>query len=156
MGWGCVLAAALVLNVGALIYFFLTDPQVNKNIQRMSPVWDTIPPLFVAAIMTVSLVLHCRHDYLFGVLMCMFGLTNLASRPVLPRSIILIGLFYVACGAAWMVTPTASFLNPWPMGLVFFAGEWAGGIILHLDHKRLEPAENLNPIGESTHESSIG
>jgi hypothetical protein len=31
-------------------------------------------------------------------------------------------------------------MNPWTMGIVFFAGEWAGGLILYADDKRLERA----------------
>ncbi|MEM7394953.1 MAG: hypothetical protein AAF492_21690 [Verrucomicrobiota bacterium] len=153
VGWGCVFVVSLILNAGALLYWFWTDPIVSKNVNRLGPVLDVIPPLFVAAIMTVALILHGMHDYLFGVWMCMFGLTNLASRHVLPRAICVIGLFYVACGAAWLLAPNAQFLNPWPMGMVFFAGEWAGGLILHLDHRRLEFVEEKSRIlEEASHE----
>jgi hypothetical protein len=37
---------------------------------------------------------------------------------------------------AWLLTPHASLANPWPMGIVFFAGEWAGGLILYFDERR--------------------
>jgi len=138
VGWGTVLAISLCLNAGALVYWFFTAEEVRKDPKRLSPVLDTLPPLFVGAIATVALVLHGLHDYLFGIWMCMFGLTNLTSRHVVPKAICLVGLFYVACGSLWLLSPTVSFLNPWPMGVVFFAGEWAGGLILHVDHRRLD------------------
>lgn len=139
-GWGVVLAAALLLNGGALIHWFMHDRAVQRNPRRLRPVLDVIPPLFVGGILTAALVLRGQLNLLFGVWMLMFGLTNLASRHVLPRAIHLVGLFYIAAGTAWILTPGQTFMNPWSMGIVFFAGEWAGGIILYLDDKRLERA----------------
>jgi hypothetical protein len=140
IGWGGVLAMALVLNGGALVYWYLNDRSVRLNPRRLRPVLDVLPPLFAGATLTAGLIIHNHLDLLFGIWMLMFGLTNLASRHVLPRAINLVGLFYICAGAAWVVSPAASFMNPWAMGIVFFAGEWAGGIILYLDDKRMERA----------------
>ncbi len=137
VGWGSVLGVALLLNAGALVYWFAHDLRARRDLRRLSPVLDVVPPLLVAGILTVSLVLHGLHNYLFGVWMLLFGLTNLATRYVLPPTIALVGLFYVACGALTLLAPGVRFLNPWPMGIVFFAGEWVGGLILYLDHRRL-------------------
>jgi hypothetical protein len=139
-GWGAVLAVALLLNTGALLRWFLVTPDVQRNPRRLRPVLDVIPPLFVGGVLTAALILRGQLDLLFGVWMLMFGLTNLSSRHVLPRSINLVGLFYICAGMAWILTPGLTFLNPWTMGIVFFAGEWAGGLILYADDKRLEKA----------------
>lgn len=140
LGWGGVLVVALLLNGGALVYWFLNEPAVQRNPRRLRPVLDVVPPLFVGAILTAALVLRGHLDLLFGVWMLMFGLTNLASRHVLPRAINLVGLFYIAAGTAWVLTPGLRFMQPWSMGIVFFAGEWAGGLLLYWDDKRLEQA----------------
>ena len=140
LGWAGVLAAALVLNSAALLRWFFTSADVHRNPRRLRPVLDVIPPLFVGGILTAALVLRGELDLLFGVWMLMFGLTNLASRHVLPRAINLVGLFYIAAGMVWILTPGLNFMNPWTMGIVFFAGEWAGGLILYADDKRLERA----------------
>lgn len=140
IGWAAVLAVALVLNTGALIHWFLHDRGVLRNPSRLRPVLDVIPPLFVGGVFTAALLLRQETDLLFGIWMLMFGLTNLASRHVLPRAINLVGLFYICAGTAWLLTPGMSFLHPWPMGIVFFAGEWAGGLILYADDKRMERA----------------
>ncbi len=144
LGWCAVLIIALLLNSGALVYWFWNDPVVKRDIRRLTPVLDVIPPLFVGGVLTAALVLHGQRDLLFGIWMLMFGLTNLASRRVLPRMICLVGLFYMTAGIAWLFAPQSSFLNPWPMGLVFFAGEWAGGMILYVDDKRLEKEYHRN------------
>jgi len=136
-GWGALFAVSFCLNGGALVFWFWRDPVVKRDLRRLTPVLDVIPPLVVGGILTLALVLHGSHRYLFGTWMCMFGLMNLASRQVLPWSICLVGLFYIACGGIWLLAPKLSFLNPWPMGLVFFAGEWVGGLILYLDDRRL-------------------
>lgn len=140
LGWGAVLAVALFLNGGAVLYWFLNDPSVHRHPRRLRPVLDVIPPLFVGGVMTAALVLRGELDLLFGVWMLTFGLANLASRHVLPRAINFVGLFYVFSGMAWMLAPQTSFMNPWAMGFVFFAGEWAGGLILYVDDKRMERA----------------
>ena len=140
LGWAAVLSAALFLNGGALILWFLRDKSVQRNPRRLRPVLDVIPPLFVGGVLTAALILHGELDLLFGIWMLMFGLVNLTSRHVLPRAINWVGLFYIFAGTAWILTPGLSFMSPWSMGIVFFAGEWAGGLILYLDDKRLERA----------------
>ncbi len=140
LGWGVVLAVALLLNGGALLYWFFTNEPVRKNPRRLRPVLDVIPPLFVGGVLTAALILRHQLDLLFGIWMLMFGLTNLSSRHVLPRPINFVGLFYIFAGTAWLLTPGMTFLSPWSMGIVFFAGEWAGGLVLYADDKRLEHA----------------
>jgi len=95
MGWGAVFVFALILNGGALLYWFLNDPRVQRDIYRLRPIGDGVPPLVVGGALTLMLVFHGVTQYLFGVWMCMFGLTNLASRYVLPRDISFVGVFYV-------------------------------------------------------------
>jgi hypothetical protein len=142
----------LLLNGGALLHWFLSDQEVNRNVHRLTPVLDVVAPLVVGGILTAALVLHGLHRYLFGTWMCMFGLVNLASRHVLPRSICLVGLFYIACGGVWLLAPGLKFVNPWPMGLVFFAGEWVGGMILHLDDRRYGEERLLIASKKGEHE----
>ena len=140
VGWAIVLAIALALNGGALLYWFMHDTHTRHHPGRLRPVLDVIPPLFVGGVLTVALLLRQQLDLLFGIWMLMFGLTNLVSRHVLPRAINGVGLFYIVAGTAWLLTPGLRFMQPWTMGIVFFAGEWAGGLILYMDHKRMEQA----------------
>ena len=68
---------------------------------------------------------------LFGLWMCMYGLVNLASRWVLSRAVFALGAYYILAGTVCLLVVNISFLNPWPMGLVFFAGELLGGFLLY-------------------------
>ncbi len=157
LGWGAVLAVALFLNGGALLHWFLNDKAVQRDPRRLRPVLDVIPPLFVGGVLTAALILRGQLELLFGIWMLMFGLVNLASRHVLPRAINWVGMFYIVAGMAWILTPGMSFMHPWPMGIVFFAGEWAGGLILYLDDKRLErAAPRYFTNTEHTHDNEQG
>lgn len=134
--WGVVFMSAMLLNLGALIYWFLNDKMIQRDFTRLKPIVDVIPPLAVGALFTLVLILRRDFDSLFGVWMCMFGLTNFASRYVLPTAIAWVGVFYIAAGALCLLLPGISFLQPMAMGLVFCAGEWAGGAILYMDDRR--------------------
>jgi hypothetical protein len=134
--WAGVFTAAVVLNVGALLYWFTHDRLIQRDVTRLKPILDVIPPLAVGALFTLFLLLRRDVEPLFGVWMCMFGLTNLASRYVLPGAIALVGLFYVMAGALCLLLPGLSFSQPLAMGVVFCVGEWAGGGILYLDDRR--------------------
>jgi hypothetical protein len=134
--WGLVFAAAVVMNGAALAYWFLRDPRVNREPGRLRPVLEVVPPLAAGGVLTLALLLHGQRDALYGTWMVMFGLANVASRHVLPRPMALVGLFYLVAGSAVLLAPGTSFMLPWPMGTVFFAGEWAGGMILHFDQNR--------------------
>ncbi|MFQ5582918.1 MAG: hypothetical protein ACE5GL_00600 [Calditrichia bacterium] len=132
-GWGIVFMIGFLLNFGMLIHWFLFDPKVKRDIRRLKPPMDAFPALFVGVVLTIALIFANQHQLLFGVWMSLFGLANLAARHVLPRKIWIVGVFYVVCGVIFLSLPNVSFYNPWPVGLVFFVGEWAGGIVLHFD-----------------------
>jgi hypothetical protein len=135
-GWGAVLAIGVMANYGALVYWFLFDASVRRNPLMLKPAMDAIPALGVGGVLSLALVLHREFDLLFGVWMGLYGLAQVAYRNSLPKGIYLIGIFYLACGAACLLLPGIVFTNPWPMGAVFFCGETAGGLVLVCDHRR--------------------
>lgn len=136
LGWGVVLAAALVLNYGSLFYWFLFDPEVERDPLQLRPAFDAVPPLAVGAALSLALVTRRQFDLLMPVWMCGYGLAHIPYRQSLPIANYGVGLFYLLAGAACLFTPGFTFTNPWPMGLVFCAGELAGGFILHRDRTR--------------------
>jgi hypothetical protein len=131
-GWGLVLIAGLAINYGALAFWLLSNAEVRRHPAIAKPALDAIPPLAVGAMLSLAAVLGGSYDLLFGIWMCLFGLTNVAYRRSMPRGIYGLGLAYIACGSACLIL-RCPFLNPWPMGLVFFAGETIGGFILLKD-----------------------
>ncbi|MFA5203319.1 MAG: hypothetical protein WC708_02845 [Lentisphaeria bacterium] len=142
VGWGCVLAVGLLLNYGAMAYWFWCDPQVARDPRQLRPALDALPPLAVGAAFSLACVLRQQYDELFPLWMCVYGLVHVPYRTTLPLGNYLVGLGYLAAGAGCLFWPGLGFTNPWPMGLVFFAGETVGGLILY--HNR---ARNLTPSG---------
>jgi hypothetical protein len=135
LGWAVLFVVAITLNYGAIVYWFLFDPSVNRDARKLKPLIDILPPIIVGGLFTLIFMLHNHHQYLFGTWMMLFGLANFATRHVVPREITLVGLFYVIFGfvTLYFWSEDQSFLNPWPMGIIFFVGEWFGGVILHFD-----------------------
>ncbi len=139
MGWGIVFALALVLNYWALIYWFLHDPEVGRDTRRLRPALEIVPLLVVGGVLTAALALHDEFNLLFGMWMAMYGLMNFTARAVLPRGLSWVGLYYLLCGVLCLLgLPTLSFTrDAWVMGMVFFIGEFFGGLVLHYDEKPL-------------------
>jgi len=126
--WGTVLALALAVNYGALLWWFLQDQEVKRDLNKLLPAVDALPALAVGAILTFALIGHQHYDMLFGVWMVIYGLVHVSYRLSLPGENYIVGLFYILCGTVCLFT-FRDFYNPWPMGVVFFAGEIAGGYV---------------------------
>lgn len=131
IGWGAVLFFALAANYAGLFSWFFLSPDIKRDLNNLLPAIDAIPALVVGAIISVGLVIHHQYQFLVGIWMCMYGLAHMSYRLTLPKSNYLVGLFYIFCGSICFFC--FSFLNPWPMGIVFFVGELAGGISLHFN-----------------------
>ena len=132
--WMTVLAFAMAVNFGALLYWFFKQENV-RSIKLLQPAINTFPAIFVGAVFTVAMVKHGSYDFLFGAWVCLFGLVCMASRHVLPNGISRVGWLYISFGSILLIFPVA-FTNPWPMGLIFFCGEWFSGLILHFDQEK--------------------
>ncbi len=146
-GWACVLAVALALNYGALLRWFLRDPDCAQRLANLRPAIDALPALATGAALSLALVVHRDFDLLFGTWMVCYGLAHIPYRQSLPFGNYLVGLGYVGAGAVCLLWPGLSFTNPWPMGLVFGVGEMTGGAILYLDRRRVLAAA-AEPIHE--------
>lgn len=129
-GWALVLVVALVLNYGGLLVWFWRDPNARRDGWVLLPALDALPALAAGALLSAALVAHGQYDLLFGVWMGMYGLVHAPYRRALPAANLAVGLFYGIAGAVCLFHPDVHFTNPWPMGLVFGAGELAGGGIL--------------------------
>lgn len=131
IGWGCILIVAILLNYGAMLIWFTQLPTCKRTVTTINPALDAVPPLAVGAVLTVALLLKDQTDLLFGSWMCLYGLAHTVYRTALPQSNWYLGLYYLACGAFFLLWPGTMFMNPLPAGFVFLIGEWIGGIIFH-------------------------
>jgi hypothetical protein len=129
-GWGAILAIALVANYAALVYWFAFHPDARRQPRLLKPAVDAVPALVIGAVLSAALIVRGQYGLLFGTWLCLYGLAQVAYRQSLPPGIYRVGLCYLISGAYFLLSPRISFLRPWPVGALFFAGEWIGGIIL--------------------------
>src|SRR5262249_35454101 len=86
-GWGVVFALAVLLDLGGILYCFLFDGSTRREIRRLSPMLDVLPPLAIGGVFSIWMLMYGLHSSLFGCWMCLYGLANLAARHVVPRAI---------------------------------------------------------------------
>lgn len=127
-GWAGLYLAAVLLNFGALFGRFLATSKGLFDWVQLRPVWNIVPSFLVAGLLSFHFARAEMFGSLFGMWMAMYGLMHLSSRHSLPKAMSHVGWFYVLCGAYFLIH-VPSFFNPWPMGVVFFLGEIAGGIV---------------------------
>jgi hypothetical protein len=129
-GWAVTVALGVLVNYAALGWWFLFAPEVKRNPRMLRPAVDAVPALAVGAVLTVALVIAEQYDLLFGAWLSVYGLAQTAYRQSLPPGMYRTGLLYVLAGAVFLLGPAPTFLHPWPMAWVFFAGELVSGAIL--------------------------
>jgi hypothetical protein len=134
LGWATLCVMAVLINYGALFYWFLCDPDVNRDWKRLKPALRVFPVFVVGAALSAGVLLGGQYHLLFGIWMTIFGLANVLMVDVLAKETFWVGWFYIFCGAVVLIS-FRTFVNPWPMGIVFFMGEWAGGILWYIDGK---------------------
>jgi len=136
--WLLVLVLALAANYGALLLWFLARDGADRARGALRPATDALAPLALGGLLTCALARAGAYDLLFGTWMGCYGLAHLPYRLTLPRLNFLVGLGYLAAGAACLLSPAGGLLHPWPMGLIFFTGETCGGFALIYDDHRHE------------------
>lgn len=126
--WGILCIIAFSVNLGGLLFWYISRPAQARSLDDLHPVIDVVPPLIVGGLISLAIIEFGALDILFGVWMCLYGLMNVASRHTLPRSTWHLGWYYILCGGIYLlVWPERTILNPWPMAAVFFIGECIGG-----------------------------
>jgi hypothetical protein len=135
--WCGVLTVALLLNYGALFIWFFRESESKHEIMELIPAFDAVPALAAGAFVTAALPLRGEFSLLVPLWMFFYGLVHIPYRRNLPKSIYMVGIFYIISGAAVLFC-NVPFTNPWPMGVVFFIGETAGGIALINNRKQTQ------------------
>lgn len=158
IGWSVVLIVSVLFNYLALMYWFLFDHDVRRNPLMLKPALDALPALGVGGVLTLPLLVTGQFNILPGMWMCLYGLAQVSYRQSLPPGIYRVGLGYILCGATLLLLSTGilllpgiepevlTFTNPWPMGVIFFAGEWAGGAIMLEHDYKTQQEQSHEPI----------
>ena len=102
------------------------------------------PALFAGAVLS-GVAFYDRAGlvpWLPGLWALFFGLGVFASRPYLPRVTGWVGLFYLACGCAWLLlAPAPPIPASWQLGGTFAVGQAAAAVVLYWNLERTRDAE---------------
>ena len=136
-------AAACVAVAAAGVWRARSASAVQRALAR-SAVGQLVPCLVTGALLTAVLVEAAPAALWLvpGLWAILFGLGLLASRPVLPRAVEGIGLFYLLAGLAsvgWSARHAP--FSPWVMGLPFGVGQLAGAAVLYWTLERETDAQ---------------
>ncbi len=126
-------AVACVAVAAAGVWRARAGSLVQRQLAR-SAVGQLLPSLIVGGLLTAVLLAAAPAALwlLPGLWALLFGLGLLASRPVLPRAVEGLGLFYLLAGLAsvgWSATHAP--FSPWVMALPFGVGQLAGAAVLY-------------------------
>ncbi len=125
--WLLIGLLSFLINIGGLLIWNFKS---KGNLLNLLPTLDIVAPLFIASVLSLSLILNNQYNFLFGTWMCLFGLVHTSSRHSTTRGIFLLGWYYIICGTFLvLIHPLMSFLDPMPMAFVFFIGEIFGGYL---------------------------
>jgi hypothetical protein len=102
----------------------------HKMLRRIAGQW--LPPLGTGLLLTIVVSLFAPQEewLLPGVWQLIFSLGVFASWRLLPRGIVWVAIWYVACGLACLNAKTPGALSPWEMGIPFGLGQWLVAAIL--------------------------
>ncbi|WP_435018618.1 hypothetical protein TA3x_000600 [Tundrisphaera sp. TA3] len=103
-----------------------------------------LPCVFVGGLLTLCIARGAPHVawMLPGLWALVFSLGIFASRRLLPRSVVWVGVHYVLSGCACLMAgPGPNWLAPWQMALTFGVGQLLGAAILYWNLERADATQ---------------
>jgi hypothetical protein len=100
-----------------------------------------LPAILGGILLTLVLLMSCRGCLwmLPGLWQLVFSLGVFASCKLLPRSMVVVGVWYMATGLMYLAGGQAGrALSPWAMGVPFAVGQLLVAAVLHLDHRETD------------------
>ncbi|MDX2187024.1 MAG: hypothetical protein SFV32_08830 [Opitutaceae bacterium] len=132
VAWTLVAVLGVLINYGAVLVWYLREPNENRGLDRLRPAAEALPTLLVGALLTFVFWRTHLDNMMPPIWMLLFGLANWNSRRSLPSGAGWVGVYYLVSGLVVSLVPAWRGLqNPWPMTLVFFFGEWVGAVLFH-------------------------
>lgn len=134
--WLVCLAAALAINYGALLVWYIRIARSHERRQTRTVGIAILPAIGLGAVMSLAMIGHGLIALLPGVWYASYGIGLFASRAMLPRAVIYVACAFGVAGAALILAPdNYSPLAFWVMPAGFGIGQIVIGYILSLDRK---------------------
>lgn len=134
--WLVCLAAALAINYGALLIWYVRNARLHERRQTRTVGIAILPAIGLGAVMTLAMIGHGLIGLLPGVWFASYGIGLFASRAMLPRGVIYVACAFGVAGAALILAPDSSApLAFWVMPAGFGIGQMVIGYLLSVDRK---------------------
>src|SRR5579864_7573182 len=134
--WFACLAAALLINYGALLVWYARTAGRHERSQTRTVGFAILPALVLGAALSVAMITNQIVWLLPGIWYATYGLGLFASRAMLPKGVIAVGTLFGLIGVALILSPDAQLpLQWWVMPLGFGFGQIAIGYLLTQDRK---------------------
>lgn len=98
-----------------------------------------LPSLIAGAVVTLVLVTNAAESLwmLPGLWSVFFSLGIFASSRLLPKSVVWVALYYLACGASSLAFAQGkNAFTPWAMGIPFGGGQFLAALVLYVTLER--------------------
>ncbi len=134
--WFFCLAAALIINYGALVFWYFHSAGRQQRRQTRTVGIAILPALALGAVLTSAMMSKGIYGLLPGIWYASYGIGLFASRAMLPKGVIAVATLFGLAGALLILSPDAILpLRWWVMPLGFGLAQIAIGYLLTQDRK---------------------
>lgn len=135
--WLTCLAAALLLNYGAVVHWLWRNRGPRAQSQFRSAALTITPSIVLGGALSVALVDHAAYTLLPGTWFACYAIGLFASRDMLPRATMLVAFAFAALALGFLLSPLERFaLAWWVMPLGFGFGQIGIGYLIWSDEDR--------------------
>jgi hypothetical protein len=129
--WFSCLAAALLLNYGAIGVWYLRTGAAQERVRARSAGVALLPAIILGAVLSLALILHGIIWMLPGVWYASYAVGLYASRSLVPKGALPLAAAFGIVGAVLLLVPDPAFpLGWWVMPLGFGLGQMYIGLLL--------------------------
>lgn len=120
--WFACLAAALILNYGAIAVWYSRTGAAQERVRARSAGVTLLPAIVLGAVLSLALILHGLMWMLPGVWYASYAMGLYASRALVPKGAIPLAAAFGIIGAVLLLTPNPALPLAWwimPVGFGF-------------------------------------
>ncbi len=128
--WTACLAFALAVNYGAVAVWLVRNWSSRTRTEFQTAAIAIVPSIVAGGAFTAALLSRGEIGLLPGTWALCYGLGLLATRSMLPRSVLPVAVAFAAIGAALLFASDTNALAWWVMPFTFGVGQTAIGILL--------------------------
>lgn len=134
--WFWCLIAALLINYGALLFWYVKSAGHQERRQTRTVGIAILPAIALGAVLSVAMITNKMMWLLPGVWYASYGIGLFSSRAMLPRRVIALAVLFGLAGAALILSPDPTLpLRWWVMPVGFGFGQIAIGYLLTQERK---------------------